>query len=194
MHITETSLVYSLFSIRLHSCIVCTYVRSILLINSVAFADVVLLQPEGQDDTAFSKLVRTIQLIKQWAKRSPESELNRKDSFLKKFRMTGPNIDSAYTNGNNSSQSSGRNIHLNGGLRIKRRVINPNGNVLYYWLALVTVAVLYNIFLIIARETFEQLQEDYVALWITLDYLCDLVYVGDMVIQFFTGRCEITCD
>lgn len=108
--------------------------------------------------------------------------------------MTGPNIDSAYTSGNNSSQNSGRNINLNGGLRTKRRVINPNGNVLYYWLALVTVAVLYNIFLIIARETFEQLQEDYVPLWITLDYLCDLVYVGDMIVQFFTGRCEITCD
>lgn len=133
-------------------------------------------------------------MIKQWAKRSPESELDRKDSFLKKFRMTGPNIDSAYTNGNNALHNNGRNKNLNGSVRTKRRVINPNGNVLYYWLLLVTLAVLYNIFLIIARETFEQLQEDYVALWITLDYLCDLVYVGDMIIQFFTGRCEITCD
>ena len=133
-------------------------------------------------------------MIKQWAKRSPESELDRKDSFLKKFRMTGPNIDSAYTNGNNASHNNGRNKNPNGSVRTKRRVINPNGNVLYYWLLLVTLAVLYNIFLIIARETFEQLQEDYVALWITLDYLCDLVYVGDMIIQFFTGRCEITCD
>ena len=133
-------------------------------------------------------------MIKQWAKRSPESELDRKDSFLKKFRMTGPNIDSAYTNGNNALHNNGRNKNLNGSVRTKRRVINPNGNVLYYWLLLVTLAVLYNIFLIIARETFEQLQEDYVPLWITLDYLCDLVYVGDMIIQFFTGRCEITCD
>lgn len=108
--------------------------------------------------------------------------------------MTGPNIDSAFTNGNSSSHNSDHSRYLNGGLHSKRRVINPSGNVLYYWLGLVTVAVLYNIFLIIARETFEQLQEDYLALWITLDYLCDLIYVGDMVIQFFTGRCEITCD
>ena len=108
--------------------------------------------------------------------------------------MTGPNIDSAYTNGNNALHNNGRNKNLNGSVRTKRRVINPNGNVLYYWLLLVTLAVLYNIFLIIARETFEQLQEEYVPLWITLDYLCDLVYVGDMIIQFFTGRCEITCD
>ena len=131
-------------------------------------------------------------MVKKWASRSPESELERKDSFLKKF--TGPNIDSALGGGNNSSQNSERSRYRNGGLHKIRRVINPTGNVLYYWLALVTVAVLYNIFLIIARETFEQLQEDYLALWITLDYLCDLVYVGDMVIQFFTGRCEITCD
>lgn len=133
-------------------------------------------------------------MIKKWASRSPESELDRKDSFLKKFRMTGPNIDSAFDNGNSSSENNERRRSLSGSLHRKSIVINPSGNVLYYWLALVTVAVLYNIFLIIARETFEQLQEDYLALWITLDYLCDLVYVGDMVIQFFTGRCEITCD
>ena len=149
-------------------------------------------QPEGQNDTAFSKLVRTIQLIKKWASQSPETELDRKDSFLKKF--TGPNIDSAFGNGNSLSQNYEHNRYLNGTPQKTRRVINPSGNVLYYWLAVVTVAVLYNIFLIIARETFEQLQEDYLPLWITLDYLCDLVYVGDMVIQFFTGRCEITCD
>ena len=131
-------------------------------------------------------------MVKKWAGHSPESELERKDSFLKKF--TGPNVDSALGNGNNSSQNSERSRFLNGGLYKIRRVINPSGNVLYYWLVLVTLAVLYNIFLIIARETFERLQEDYLALWITLDYLCDVVYVGDMVIQFFTGRCEITCD
>ena len=109
--------------------------------------------------------------------------------------MTGPNIDSAFTNGNNSSQNSEQRRNFNGGLHSKRRrVINPSGNVLYYWLGLVTVAVLYNIFLIIARETFEQLQKGYLPLWITLDYLCDVVYVGDMVMQFFTGRCEIACD
>lgn len=130
-------------------------------------------------------------MVKKWASRSPESELERKDSFLKKF--TGPNIDSALGNGNDSSKNSEHSRHLNGLHKI-RWVVNPSGNVLYYWLALVTVAVLYNIFLIIARETFEQLQEDYLALWITLDYLCDVVYVGDMVIQFLTGRCEITCD
>ena len=131
-------------------------------------------------------------MVKKWASRSPESDLERKDSFLKKF--TGPNIDSALGNGNDSSKNSEHSRHLNGGLYKTRWVINPSGNVLYYWLMLVTVAVLYNIFLIIARETFEQLQEDYLALWITLDYLCDVVYIGDMIIQFLTGRCEITCD
>lgn len=153
-----------------------------------------LFQPDGQNDSTFGRLVRTIQLIKKWASRSPQSELDRKDSFLKKFRMTGPNIDSAFVSGNSSSENSSHSRNLYGGLQSKRWVINPTGNVLYYWLALVTITVLYNIFLIIARETFDQLQENYLALWLTLDYLCDLVYVGDMVIQFFTGRCEITCD
>jgi len=151
-------------------------------------------QLNQQNDNAFSKLVRTIQLIKKWASRSPQSELVRKDSFLKKFRMSGPNIDSAFANGNSSQQNSEHSRHLVGGMYKKRRVINPSGNILYYWLALVAVAVLYNIFLIIARQTFEKLQKNYLALWLTLDYLSDLVYVGDMIIQFFTGRCEIVCD
>lgn len=154
---------------------------------------VILFHLYKQNDSAFGRLVRTIQLIKKWASRSPKSELDRRDdSFLNKFKMTGPNIDSAFINGNSSNPDNVHNKKLYGRLHSKLWVINPSGNLLYYWLALVTLAVLYNISLIIARETFKQLQDKYLPLWLTLDYLCDLVYVGDMIIQFLTGRCEVT--
>ena len=152
------------------------------------------LQPNEHNENAFAKLVRTVQLIKKWASRTPESDLDRKDSFLKKFTMTSPNIDSAFVNHDTQHGDQSDRKHEGNIFSERSIVFNPGGNVLYYWLFVVTIAVLYNIFLLIARETFDQLQDKYLPLWLTLDYLCDLVYVGDMAIQFLTGRCEIISD
>lgn len=42
--------------------------------------------------------------------------------------------------------------------------------------------------MIIARSVFWLLQEDYLALWLVLDYLCDVIYLGDMFVQLRTGQ------
>lgn len=56
------------------------------------------------------------------------------------------------------------------------------------WMSLVTAAVLYNSFMIIVRETFDQLQNGVVPLWIVLDYASDLIYLTDVLVQFFTSK------
>lgn len=72
--------------------------------------------------------------------------------------------------------------------RLRLYLFNPSGTWLYWWLVVITVAVLYNAFLIIVRETFDPLQDDYLPLWLTLDYLADSIYIVDMVVQFFTSK------
>ena len=49
------------------------------------------------------------------------------------------------------------------------------------------MAVQYNAWFIIARAVFEELQTEYFALWLTLDYVCDAIYIADMVFMFRTG-------
>ena len=53
---------------------------------------------------------------------------------------------------------------------------------------MVMVAVLYNSFLIIARETFVQLETLSITAWLLLDYAADTIYLIDMVVQFFTSK------
>ncbi|KAJ3584923.1 hypothetical protein NHX12_013646 [Muraenolepis orangiensis] len=69
-------------------------------------------------------------------------------------------------------------------------VIDPAGNTYYHWLLVITIPVMYNWTLIIARACFEELQTDYLMLWIFLDYSSDLLYIADMVFRTRTGYLE----
>jgi len=51
-----------------------------------------------------------------------------------------------------------------------------------------TLAVLYNILVIIVRCIYvQQLHLNYQSTWMTFDYLCDAVYVIDMWLRAHTG-------
>ena len=67
-------------------------------------------------------------------------------------------------------------------------MIDPSSTAYYRWLGVISVAVLYNLSLVIARSVFWKLQEGYLALWFTLDYTADIVYLMDMFVQFRTGK------
>ncbi|XP_061664993.1 cGMP-gated cation channel alpha-1 isoform X2 [Syngnathoides biaculeatus] len=69
-------------------------------------------------------------------------------------------------------------------------VVDPAGDTYYHWLFIITLPVMYNWTLIIARACFEELQMDYLRCWFFLDFLCDLVYVADMVFRTRTGYLE----
>uniref|UniRef100_A0AAQ6IKI1 Cyclic nucleotide-binding domain-containing protein n=1 Tax=Anabas testudineus TaxID=64144 RepID=A0AAQ6IKI1_ANATE len=69
-------------------------------------------------------------------------------------------------------------------------VIDPAGNTYYYWLFVITVPVMYNWTLIIARACFEELQTDYLVLWFIVDLICDLIYLADMFFRTRTGYLE----
>uniref|UniRef100_A0A3Q3Q6H2 Cyclic nucleotide-binding domain-containing protein n=1 Tax=Monopterus albus TaxID=43700 RepID=A0A3Q3Q6H2_MONAL len=69
-------------------------------------------------------------------------------------------------------------------------VINPSGNLYYYWLFIITLPVMYNWTMIIARACFEELQHNYLVYWIILDFTSDLIYLADMLVRTRTGYLE----
>ncbi|XP_064222955.1 cGMP-gated cation channel alpha-1 isoform X3 [Aotus nancymaae] len=69
-------------------------------------------------------------------------------------------------------------------------VIDPSGNTYYNWLFCITLPVMYNWTMIIARACFDELQSDYLEYWIILDYVSDIVYLMDMFVRIRTGYLE----
>ncbi|XP_061089910.1 cyclic nucleotide-gated cation channel alpha-4 [Conger conger] len=47
--------------------------------------------------------------------------------------------------------------------------------------------ILYNWVIIICRTCFDAIEENYLAVWLTVDYVSDLFYVADTVVRFRTG-------
>ncbi|XP_027401103.1 cGMP-gated cation channel alpha-1 [Bos indicus x Bos taurus] len=69
-------------------------------------------------------------------------------------------------------------------------VIDPSGNTYYNWLFCITLPVMYNWTMIIARACFDELQSDYLEYWLAFDYLSDVVYLLDMFVRTRTGYLE----
>ncbi|NWI09691.1 CNG3 protein, partial [Crypturellus soui] len=69
-------------------------------------------------------------------------------------------------------------------------IIDPAGNMYYHWLFCITMPVMYNWTMIIARACFEELQNDYLAVWFITDYVSDIIYVADMFVRTRTGYLE----
>ena len=69
-------------------------------------------------------------------------------------------------------------------------VISTDESFLFYWLILLNMFVLYNLWFVIARQAFEPLQRDYSHVWRVLDATADTIYFLDIAIQFRTGYLE----
>lgn len=69
-------------------------------------------------------------------------------------------------------------------------MIDPARSFHYRWLSVISLAVCYNIVFIIGRGTFWGLHNLYPRTWYMLDYLCDSVYLVDMLANSRTGYLE----
>ena len=69
-------------------------------------------------------------------------------------------------------------------------IFKPNTRFIYWWMFIVLLFALYNVFIIIARQTFTQLHSTnlFIGLWLTIDSIADIVYIADMVIRSRTGK------
>ena len=69
-------------------------------------------------------------------------------------------------------------------------VFDPSGRFAYWWSAVVSVAFVYNFWVIIYRFAFDEINKNTIHIWFTLDYLADFLYVLDIAFHFRTGFLE----
>ncbi|XP_067132520.1 cyclic nucleotide-gated channel alpha-3-like [Centruroides vittatus] len=69
-------------------------------------------------------------------------------------------------------------------------IVDPSESFHYQWLSIISVAVLYNVIMIIGRSVFWELQNISPVTWYCLDYLCDSIYIFDMGLHARTGYLE----
>ena len=69
-------------------------------------------------------------------------------------------------------------------------VFDPSGRLCYYWSMVVSIAFLYNFWVIIYRFAFQEIKEDTMTMWFPLDYIADLIYILDIAVNFRTGYLE----
>ncbi|KAJ9586825.1 hypothetical protein L9F63_019585, partial [Diploptera punctata] len=74
--------------------------------------------------------------------------------------------------------------------RLPRTVVNPDENFYFYWLFVLTVCVLYNLWTLIVRQSFPELQQAVTIMWFTCDGFSDTVFLLDIAVQFRTGYLE----
>uniref|UniRef100_A0A2K6UBT6 Cyclic nucleotide gated channel subunit alpha 3 n=1 Tax=Saimiri boliviensis boliviensis TaxID=39432 RepID=A0A2K6UBT6_SAIBB len=69
-------------------------------------------------------------------------------------------------------------------------VVDPSSNLYYRWLTAIALPVFYNWCLLICRACFDELQSEYLMLWLVLDYSADVLYVLDVFVRARTGFLE----
>ncbi|XP_074604618.1 uncharacterized protein LOC141857935 [Brevipalpus obovatus] len=63
-------------------------------------------------------------------------------------------------------------------------VFDPSGRLCYYWSMIVSLAFLYNFWVIIYRFAFDEISSETVFFWLSLDIIADSFYILDILINF----------
>ncbi|XP_050353452.1 uncharacterized protein LOC126775511 isoform X2 [Nymphalis io] len=137
------------------------------------------------------KLRTTVQLSSAIQKKPP---LKREDSFLKRFstRQIPETQETVEDTGSEGATGEQRvtNRQRRRKVRVPRTVVNPDENFYFYWLWLITICVLYNLWTLIVRQSFPELQIMCHYFWVACDGIGDIVFALDLVVQLRTGYLE----
>ncbi|XP_035701057.1 uncharacterized protein LOC110861989 isoform X3 [Folsomia candida] len=136
------------------------------------------------------QLSGAIQTIQQ--KKAP---LKREDSFLKRFSTRQiPEAQETFEIGDDDGSGGGGGEWSKQGRKkrrsLPRSVVNPDSNFFFYWLMLLTTCVLYNLWTLIVRQSFPELQANARLFWILSDAFSDIIFLLDVAVQFRTGYLE----
>ena len=71
-------------------------------------------------------------------------------------------------------------------------MFDPAGRLCYYWSMIVSLAFLYNFWVIIFRFSFAEITKDTMLIWFSLDYFMDIIYLIDIIFHFRTGYLEVS--
>ncbi|XP_053694534.1 uncharacterized protein LOC128742259 [Sabethes cyaneus] len=135
------------------------------------------------------KLRTTVQISSAMAKKPP---LKREDSFLKRFstRQIPETQETVEDTGSEGATDPDKTARRRRRLKIPKSVVNPDENFYFYWLMVVTIGILYNLWTLIVRQSFPELQSNASKFWLSCDCLTDLVFILDVIVQLRTGYLE----
>ncbi|XP_059479213.1 uncharacterized protein LOC132198922 isoform X4 [Neocloeon triangulifer] len=131
-----------------------------------------------------------------------KAPLKREDSFLKRFSTRQvaeqqETMDAGEDSEGGGGSGGGTISHCQAKARRRRKaqqekrsVVNPDENFYFYWLMVLTVCVLYNLWTLIVRQSFPELQRIIQPTWFMLDALTDVIFLLDIAVQFRTGYLE----
>lgn len=69
-------------------------------------------------------------------------------------------------------------------------VFDPSGRLSYWWSSIVSIAFIYNFWVIIYRFAFQEINQHNMSVWFGMDYLADFIYILDIAFHFRTGYLE----
>ncbi|KAJ8734832.1 hypothetical protein PYW08_014082 [Mythimna loreyi] len=102
----------------------------------------------------------------------------------------------SHCNGTDSGSRGGlrrRSTYASGRLRAGPHwsfVFDPAGRLCYYWSMVVSLAFLYNLWVIVYRFAFQEINGETLIVWFCLDYFSDFLYLADILFHFRTGYLE----
>ena len=69
-------------------------------------------------------------------------------------------------------------------------IFDPSGRLTYWWTSIISLAFLYNFWIIIFRFSFHELTHTNLLIWFICDYSCDFLYLMDIMFNFRTAYLE----
>ncbi|CAF0722151.1 unnamed protein product [Adineta steineri] len=69
-------------------------------------------------------------------------------------------------------------------------IFDPSGRLTYWWTSIISLAFLYNFWIIIFRFSFHELTHKNLLIWFIFDYSCDFLYLMDIMFNFRTAYLE----
>ena len=72
-------------------------------------------------------------------------------------------------------------------------MFGPHDAVYYVWQSVIAIACFYNLVMIVARAGIQEVQKSFRPLWYSIDYICDFIYVLDMLVSSRTGGKMFRC-
>ncbi|XP_003279277.1 cyclic nucleotide-gated cation channel alpha-3 isoform X2 [Nomascus leucogenys] len=140
-----------------------------------------------------ARLSRLTFLLRRWAARDVHYQDQGPDSFPDCFH--GAELKEVSSQESNAQANVGSQEPADRGRRKKTKkkeaiVVDPSSNLYYRWLTAIALPVFYNWCLLICRACFDELQSEYLMLWLVLDYSADILYVLDVLVRARTGFLE----
>nr|XP_037860104.1 cyclic nucleotide-gated cation channel alpha-3 isoform X3 [Chlorocebus sabaeus] len=140
-----------------------------------------------------ARLSRLIFLLRRWAVRHVHHQDQGPHSFPDRSR--GAELKEVSSQESNAQANVGSQEPADRGRRKKTKkkdaiVVDPSSNLYYRWLTVIALPVFYNWCLLICRACFDELQSEYLMLWLFLDYSADVLYALDALVRARTGFLE----